>query len=209
MGQDAINSNQSTNPKEKHYNNNIPTSSSPDVEVLGQKFTFPNTNVKLKAFVAFLVSAVFVIYLAMKHGYTVEQSTKGLIFKSGLLDDQINLKNGFILSFWTPSDNSGKYFTKQDSLEYPWQYMDQQYETVNKDFGDKIITELDFSGYRRTLIYGEGKSSGFKEGWWWSVNVTNTKYNEEFLENFKGTYVNFWHPSSNWKDVYVEVIGAE
>ena len=103
------------------------------------------------------------------------------------------------MEFWTPSTKT-KDFLHNENGEV---ITTEKWEVISNDdvliqFGDVLRTNISVLGYRRVEVLGQGRT-GYKPGWWWTVNVL-TNYPAEDLGK---TYESFWqshHP------VFFEVI---
>ena len=187
-----------------------------DFELLGQKLNLPNSITKLIGLAFILGSLLAIVIFVVLNKYSVAKTGDGWIFKGGVVSDKaINLKKGFVIGFWTPSDNTKSGLSKypKDTAEYNWQAHPEKYpgltiDSVNIIFGKTIKDYFGFNGYRRYKVYGEG-ASGLKEGWWWNIGFEGD-CNDAFLKEFKTEYIKHWHPKAignEWDKLYVEVIG--
>lgn len=198
-------------------------SKSPDIDILGIKIHFPDNPIKLAAFAALLIFFCFIIHLFIEKNASL--NINGNTFFFGKVGKQPNLNDGFLLSFWTPSENTKKAYMqydstisdwvfkcKSDSIEYGWQCKlksGSNFETANKKFAELLKNEINYSGYRRYKVIGKGKEmSKLKEGWWWQISIRN-EYDEQFIKNFKNLYIEFWNKDANWQEVYLELIGKQ
>lgn len=191
----------------------------PDLELLGQKFYLPNSKLKLIGFGMILLCILTPVMLLIIHRYELKKTADGWSVKRGeVTDEKVNLKKGFIIGFWTPSDNTkeGLHLTAKDSAEYSWQIKPEKerefghtFDSLNILFGDEIKFRFRFKGYRRYKVLGEGDKS-FKEGWWWNIGFEGN-CDDQFLKEFKTEYIKFWHPSAigikEWDKLYIEVTG--
>jgi hypothetical protein len=103
------------------------------------------------------------------------------------------------MEFWTPSANTRKYLKATgDSVrdKEKWQIISSD-DTVFQ-FGALLHSNRNILGYRRVEVWGHGRT-GFKPGWWWSVNVTTNCGVSELTH----AYQDFWNPPS---PIFIEVI---
>ena len=102
------------------------------------------------------------------------------------------------MEFWTPSANTKKFVKADNDPAYSkekWQVISD--DTVNQ-FGATLHSNRNVLGYRRVEVWGQGRT-GFKPGWWWSVNVTTNCPVSELTR----AYQDFWKPPSA---MFIEVI---
>lgn len=183
-----------------------------DIEILGQKFNFPNSPYKLAAFILMIGAIIFLICYVMANRYAIVNNSEGFSFT--VVDKKAVITDGYTIGFWTPSDSTKLGLEGvEDSAAYDWQIHCAQgtsFEEANQKFGSLLKTEFQFPGYRRYKVYGEGGGHP-KEGWWWSIKFQG-KCNEEFLKDLKDVYTNFWVPEKDrgkgWDRLYVEIIGS-
>lgn len=103
------------------------------------------------------------------------------------------------MNFWTPSVQTKDYLVKPGgAIGDPdkWQVLSNDEPLLQ--FGLMLHTNAEVIGYRRTEVWGHGRSV-FKPGWWWTVNT---------LTNFSAAemghaYQSFWKCSS---PVFIEVV---
>jgi hypothetical protein len=103
------------------------------------------------------------------------------------------------MNFWTPSARTGEYMAKSGQTENDpksWQSIASDEPVMQ--FGMLLHSNADIFGYRRTEVWGHGRSV-FKPGWWWTVNVT-TNYS---VADLGKTYQSFWKCST---PVFIEVV---
>jgi len=103
------------------------------------------------------------------------------------------------MHFWTPSVQTKDYLAKTASSisdQDKWQVLSNDDSLLQ--FGTMLHTNSDIIGYRRTEVWGHGRS-GFKPGWWWTVNAL-TNYSAVEMGH---TYQSFWKCSS---PVFIEVV---
>jgi hypothetical protein len=103
------------------------------------------------------------------------------------------------LEFWTPSARTRDYLTGKDGEVAPtdlWQVISNDDAVLQ--FGSVLHSNQNVLGYRRIEVFGQGRT-GFKAGWWWTLNVL-TNYSEQDLGR---AYEGFW---KSHQVVFVEVI---
>jgi hypothetical protein len=103
------------------------------------------------------------------------------------------------MEFWTPSAKTGDYLPKEGgevAKNDKWQVISNDDPVLQ--FGMLLHTNANVLGYRRVEVWGQGRT-GFKPGWWWTMNVF-TNYSADDLAE---TYRNFWKSP---QPLFVEVI---
>lgn len=104
------------------------------------------------------------------------------------------------LEFWTPSSKTKDYLPKEakdaGDTNRHWEIIES--EEMVTQFGQALRKDADLVGYRRTEVWGHGRTA-LKPGWWWSITV-RTNYPVAKLAK---TYREFWKTPSS---VFVEVI---
>ncbi len=103
------------------------------------------------------------------------------------------------MNFWTPSARTGDYMTKSGSAAHDpssWQCIASDEPVMQ--FGMMLHSNANVLGYRRTEMWGHGRTV-FKPGWWWTVNVM-TNYSVAELGN---AYQSFWKCTA---PVFIEVV---
>lgn len=103
------------------------------------------------------------------------------------------------LEFWTPSVKTRDYLPKIDGKidsSDQWQIISNNDAVLQ--FGDLLHSNDFVLGYRRTEVWGQGRT-GFKPGWWWTLDVL-TNYT---VGDLGRTYEAFW---KSHRVVFVEVI---
>ena len=113
--------------------------------------------------------------------------------------DQTILAETRQLEFWTPSART-RDFLHQKNGEIAdterWQALSN--EDAILQFGLLLRSNTDILGFRRVEVWGQGRT-GFKPGWWWTVNVF-TNYS---VADLGRTYQKFWNAPY---PVFIEVI---
>lgn len=101
------------------------------------------------------------------------------------------------LEFWTPSVKTKEFLTREaGDTNRNWEAIES--EQLVTDFGKHLRKDPDVVGYRRTEVWGHGRTA-LKPGWWWSITV-RTNYPVSKLAK---SYREFWKTPSS---VFVEVI---
>jgi hypothetical protein len=103
------------------------------------------------------------------------------------------------MNFWTPSVRTRDYMTNRagaGSSPDKWQMIASDEPVMQ--FGLLLHSNANVFGYRRTEVWGHGRTV-FKPGWWWTVNVT-TNYSVAELGN---VYQSFWKCTA---PVFIEVV---
>jgi len=116
------------------------------------------------------------------------------------LDTEMVVPDTLRLEFWTPSSKTRDYLTREPNnagdTNRNWEVIESEDRVVQ--FGHHLRKDVDVIGYRRTEIWGHGRTA-LKPGWWWSITV-RTNYPVTRLAK---TYREFWKTQSS---VFVEVI---
>ena len=105
------------------------------------------------------------------------------------------------LEFWTPSADTKDYLRKQGG-----NIMDsEKWQVISNDdaalqFGLMLHTNQNVIGYRRSKVWGHGRTD-FKPGWWWTLNVV-TNYSPGDLAR---AYEVFW---KSHQMLFIEVIDS-
>jgi hypothetical protein len=113
--------------------------------------------------------------------------------------NQMILEETRQLEFWTPSIKTQEYLQKDGRVagdKEKWQIIPS--DDVVAQFGAVLHSNMDVFGYRRVEVWGQGRT-GFKPGWWWTMNVT-TNYS---ATNLAHIYQKFWKAP---QAVLIEVI---
>jgi hypothetical protein len=104
------------------------------------------------------------------------------------------------LEFWTPSSKTKDYLTRDPKsggeTNRSWEIIESEDRVTQ--FGEYLRKDVAVVGYRRTEVWGHGRT-GLKPGWWWSITV-QTNYPATKLAK---VYREFWKTPSS---VFVEVI---
>jgi len=103
------------------------------------------------------------------------------------------------MEFWTPSVKTKDYLMKANgeiSAKEEWEMIPSDDAVI--EFGKLLHSNLNVLGYRRVEVWGQGRT-GFKPGWWWTVNVS-TNYSAGDLAQ---AYQSFWKSPQT---LFVEVI---
>jgi hypothetical protein len=103
------------------------------------------------------------------------------------------------LEFWTPSAKTKDYLAGdggaiRDRDKWEATASDERVQ----QFGSLLRTNSNVLGYRRTEVWGHGRT-GLKPGWWWTTTVT-TNYT---VLNLMQAYRGFWKSTNA---VFVEKI---
>ena len=181
----------------------------PDLEILGQKLYLPENRNKLLAFVTVALCISWVLVYGIYKGKDVSVTKQGLVI-TGDISEGADLKEGFLFSFWTPSDSTFKGLTKDQkegthAWQLPLQEGGQNLDSLNLGF-PKELRKIGIKGFRRYKVLGQG-DTGLKEGWWWTCGVDG-KYCEKMLNKFRECYKSHWCQGADWSDVRVEIVGS-
>ena len=113
---------------------------------------------------------------------------------------RVDLPDTLRLEFWTPSAKTKDFVSKEPKdagdTNRHWEVIES--EEVVTQFGQALRKDTDVVGYRRSEVWGHGRT-GLKPGWWWSITV-RTNYPVAKLAK---SYREFWKTPSS---VFVEVI---
>jgi hypothetical protein len=102
------------------------------------------------------------------------------------------------MEFWTPSAKTKDFLASEGGNirdKDKWEIIPNEERVI--EFGKLLRSDWAVLGYRRTEVWGHGRTV-LKPGWWWTMTVS-TNYP---LEKFVLTYRNFWQSSNA---VFVEV----
>lgn len=170
-------------------------------EILGQKFPYPETAYALAGLFVVVLGIFAVLYLVLVVANTERLTlvTRAIYQWNGRRIE--SPEQSRVVQFWSPSSDTCQYAQK-DSVgkvvaDDNWLCVSDQ---KVKDFDEKVIQYPEVIGYRRHNVFGHGRTE-FKEGLWWTLNVTK-KFS---IESFVYSYSQFW---GNKRDVYVEEIGS-
>lgn len=116
------------------------------------------------------------------------------------LDNAMVVPDTLRIEFWTPSSKTKDFLAREPkdaaNTNRNWEIIESE-EPISR-FGEALRKDTDVVGYRRTEVWGHGRTA-LKPGWWWSITV-RTNYPVAKLAK---TYRDFWQTSSS---VFVEVI---
>lgn len=188
----------------------------PDIELLGQKLSYPRRWQGVLVVLILSVTLIVVSYIILVQSRPENLKTLGLFTGNiQIRENSIKKQNKFSFGFWTPSVKTrigmGPYlqsFPKKRE-KYKWQIHDKKNNDIqdkNILFGDLLLEQRRISGFRRYAVVGKG-SSALKEGWWWIAGV-DSAYSDEFFTWFAELYKNHWGLKSN-ETIYVEVSAIE
>jgi hypothetical protein len=160
-------------------------------------FANPKTLFGAICIVCICATVGFVAYLAVGNNQPPRKLWSPVVIEAN--GNQTVLGETRQLEFWTPSIETKDYLAKPGAEIAP---TDQWQVISNNDtilaFGTLLHSNTSVLGYRRVEVWGHG-STGFKPGWWWTLNVL-TNYTAGDLGQ---AYQDFWksrHP------VFIEVI---
>jgi len=103
------------------------------------------------------------------------------------------------MNFWTPSVHTKDYLSAastQPADPDRWQVLPNDDQVIQ--FGKLLHSNSNVLGYRRTEVWGHGRSV-FKPGWWWTVNV----YTNFSVAEMGQAYQRFWKCSG---PVFIEAV---
>lgn len=182
----------------------------PDVELLGQKVSYPTTwqaaaGVMVVAAIA-ATCAIWITWIVMVR--TSDRRFQGLAAlvktysKSGELEESDAAR---MVEFWTPAAATCPSLIRvqqdvHDDQKWQCTATDEKSrlfaDALLKKFGDSRI-----AGYRHWPVTGKGRTVE-KDGWWWVLNVSDDFSTKDFVR----FYSEYW---SNDKKVYIEELGGD
>jgi hypothetical protein len=184
----------------------------PDIELLGQKLSYPRRWQGVFVVLILSVTLVVVAYIILVQSRPENLQTLGLFTGNIQIgDDFIKKRDKFGFEFWTPSTHTAiamdDYLERfpEKSVEYQWQMHDEKTNDIrqkNIRFGELLLDHPDISGYRRYEVVGKSTTVE-KTGWWWVVGVDGA-YSDDFFSWFARTYKTHWGLRTD-DTIYVEV----
>jgi len=167
------------------------------VSFLGITVAYPRTVWGTLPYAFVCATIVLVAYLLAPHAAPARRLWLPVVVEKD--GSQTLMGESRQMSFWTPSARTRDYMTKNGGTvpeSSSWQAIASDEPVIQ--FGTLLHSDPDVFGFRRTEVWGRGRSV-FKPGWWWTVNVT-TNY---AVAELGKAYQSFWHCSS---PVFIEVV---
>jgi hypothetical protein len=167
------------------------------VSFLGITVAYPRTFWGTLPYAFVCATIVLVTYFLAPHAAPARRLWLPIVVETN--GSQMILGDTRQMNFWTPSARTGDFITKSGgpvSAPDKWQVIASDEPVMQ--FGLLLHSNANVFGYRRTEVWGRGRTI-FKPGWWWTVNVT-TNYSVAELGN---AYQAFWKCSS---PVFIEAV---
>jgi hypothetical protein len=168
-----------------------------DIEILGQKMSFPKTIHGAITAVVFSIVITIIVYIALViAGDTTSSIVNRLVIGKTIDGENLN-EDIYQIQFWTPSKDTEPHV---DDSDQQWQrdvIARNNVKKENESFGVKLTSNSKVNGYRRHEVYGKGRSDA-KSGYWWVLTV-NKDYD---VSEFVTEYQKYWKTKDA---VYVEV----
>lgn len=174
------------------------------ITILGQTLSYPSSLWGTLA-VLFLCAAVTLgIYFIVRANPEQIRAT-GELWKSIRVESdgsQVIQKDTVRIEFWTPSSKTKEYLTKEGRAvadKDKWEILESD-EKVEQ-FGDLLHSDSRVSGYRRSEVFGHGRTT-LKAGYWWTMRVKSS-YG---VSDLSRAYREFWKAPDS---IFVEVFNNE
>ncbi len=167
------------------------------VSFLGVTVAYPRTVWGMLPYAFVCATIVLVVYFLAPHATPARRLWVPIVVEKN--GSQTSMGETRQMHFWTPSARTREYMRKSGSAgpdSSSWQAIASDEPVMQ--FGMLLHSNANVFGYRRTEVWGHGRTV-FKPGWWWTVNVT-TNYSVVDLGN---AYQSFWKCSS---PVFIEVV---
>ncbi len=171
------------------------------VTLLGVTFAYPRTLWGALPFAFVCAAIAFIVFLVLPSSLKHAEKPRRLWTPIVVLTNGIQTILGDTrrMEFWTPSAKTKDCLAK-DGGAIPDR---ERWEVIPSDepvlqFGALLRSDPNVAGYRRTEVWGHGRTVP-KPGWWWTMTVT-TNYSVEMLMR---AYRDFWKSPNT---VFVEVI---
>jgi hypothetical protein len=175
-----------------------PAQKTEGISFLGLTIAYPTTFWGMMPYFFVCSAVVAIFYLTSRH-QTPEPRRLWLPAVVDTNGGQLVMGETEQMNFWTPSVRTKDYLGKiTDPATDPdsWQVLSNDNPLIT--FGMMLHTNSDVLGYRRTEVWGHGRSM-FKPGWWWTVNV-HTNFT---VTDMAQAYHSFWKGSG---PVFIEVV---
>ncbi len=179
-----------------------------DVELLGQKFAYPNSYPAVFAVLVISASITAIIYIIVVLATEERIAQLGNVFLNGFTDADglTSSQETYSLGFWTPSNETYLYWNDwieanpnlSMRADQAWEF-DPNNDQKSIDFGEALTCSgCPSSGYRRYAVLGRGRSSE-QPGFWWVATIRNSFEVSDFVQ----MYSEFWNSTDS---IYVEVV---
>lgn len=172
------------------------------IVVLGQTLTYPTTIWGASCILFICVAVVWSLSIIL-HAPREQLETFGVVFWHLDSKNKPKEEKGVArYEFWTPSKET-KNWLKEPLEGSEWMKEVDDDEKQVAQFGEQLRQQNGVKGYRRCLVWGQGRDPkrGVSPGWWWTVRVTN----EFSLKDLSEFYRKFWN---NPDSIYVETFNA-
>lgn len=167
------------------------------VTILGQVFPYPSSIFGTLAVLfvcATIATAVCVLLTAKPEQIRAVRSLWSTV-QVEPDGTQIIQHDTMRVEFWTPSSKTKDYLRDNDAKQ--WQATATEDQVTQ--FGNLLRKDPNIAGYRRTEVWGQGRTE-LKPGWWWTMTV-HTNYS---IGKFVSQYTAFWKSQDL---IYIEITG--
>ena len=171
------------------------------ITFLGVTCAYPKTFWATLPFALVCATVAFIAYLVWNVAAKPSEAPRRLwtpivVLTNGIQTIQLDTRR---MEFWTPSAKTKDYLAKEGGAireRDRWEVIPSDDAVVQ--FGMLLHSDPNVSGYRRTEVWGHGRTI-MKPGWWWTMTVA-TNYT---VDKLVGAYRGFWKSPNT---VFVEVI---
>jgi hypothetical protein len=166
------------------------------VRILGQVINYPKSICATIAVIFVSAAIVLTVYLVLHAEPGHVRAVRALWSSIEVAPDgsQTIQHDTMRMEFWTPSSKTK--FHLRDDDEKQWEGITN--EVPVEEFGRILRMDPNVTGYRRSEVWGRGRTN-LKPGWWWTMTV-RTNYS---VTKLVSAYTNFWKSQG---PVFVEVI---
>ncbi len=167
------------------------------ISFLGQTIAYPRTFWGTLPYAFVCAAVVLVAYVCAPHAPPLRRLWLPVVVDKNGAETVMGETEQ--MNFWTPSVQTKDYLSQAGGSPTDpdrWQILSN--EDLVMQFGLLLHSNANILGYRRTVVWGHGRSV-FKPGWWWTVNV-HTNFTAAEMAR---TYQTFWKDST---PVFIEVV---
>jgi hypothetical protein len=172
----------------------------PGVEILGQRFGYPDTPWGMAAVGLVCLLGGFLAWLILQGTDADRLRAVGDAWRSITVtpeNEQVVEKDAYRLEFWTPSARTKEAHEGREVLaKDKWEVLVDDSKVL--EFGEKLRTTPGVQGFRRFEEFGHGRTQG-KWGWWWTVGAEK----DFTIDDLVRLYRAHWGTDDR---IYVEVI---
>ena len=147
---------------------------------------------------------VAIVSLLLQSKLKIEAKDLKVSFVDGRLTTggDVNDKNdSYKIGFWTPSLKTVEYWKSEKFIEDKDKWEQNITENQVVEFANILLVKKVLLGYRRSEVYGKGRSVS-KPGYWWIATFKNDFTPKDFAK----AYIDFWHSPDS---IYVEIIRTQ